>query len=84
MGWSNLKTAACVSALFIFVNSVSGLIAQFQKGFTLEKNMLFIISIATVGGFIGAHYGAKKWDIHLLKKVLSFVLIIASIKLIFV
>lgn len=84
MGWSNLKTAACVSALFIFVNSGSGLIAQFQKGFTLEKHMLFIISIATVGGLIGAYYGAKKWDIHLLKKVLSFVLIIASIKLIFV
>lgn len=84
MGWTRMKEAACVSALFIFVNSFSGLAAQFQKGITLQSGMYLMILIATAGGLIGSYYGAKKWNIILLKKVLSVVLIIASLKLIFI
>lgn len=84
MGWSRMKEAACVSALFIFVNSLSGLIAQFQKGISLQPNMYLMILLATAGGLIGSYYGAKKWNIFLLKKILSVVLIIASLKLIFI
>jgi hypothetical protein len=82
--WSNMKTAACVSALFIFVNSLSGLIGQFQKGVQIQPNMFIIILVASMGGVIGSFYGARKWNVVLLRRVLSVVLIIASLKLIFI
>jgi uncharacterized membrane protein YfcA len=84
MGWSTLKTSACVSALFIFVNSISGLIAQCQKGISLQPNMLAIIVIAIGGGMLGSYFGANKFNVLILKKVLAFVLFIASLKLIFI
>ena len=79
-----MKTAACVSALFIFVNSLSGLIGQFQKGVQIQPNMYIIILVASMGGVIGSFYGARKWNVVLLRRVLSVVLIIASLKLIFI
>ncbi len=84
MGWSRMKETACVSAVFIFVNSLSGLVAQLQKGIILQANMYIMILLATAGGLVGSYYGAKKWNILLLKKILSVVLIIASLKLIFI
>lgn len=84
LGWSTLKTSACVSALFIFVNSMSGLIAQFQKGISINTNMIAIITIAVGGGLLGSYFGANKFNMLTLKKVLSFVLLIASLKLIFI
>jgi hypothetical protein len=84
MKWSKIKEAACVSALFIFVNSLSGLTAQFQKGIVVQPALYAMLLTATVGGIIGSYYGAKKWNTPVLKMVLSVVLMIASLKLIFI
>ncbi len=81
LAWGNMKQAAAVSALFIFVNSISGLI-----GFTINEGIvplevLYFIPVALIGGSLGAIYGSKKYAMHTLKYVLAVVLTIAAIKL---
>jgi uncharacterized membrane protein YfcA len=84
MKWSDIKTTSGISALFIFVNSIAGLFAIFQKGFTYSSEMIIMASIAIIGGVIGSMIGSHFVSNAMLKKVLAFVLIIASIKLILV
>lgn len=82
--WGKMKEAAAVSALFIWVNSASGLIGQFSSGVTLSSNSYILVTIALIGGFFGSYYGSKKFDNKILRRMLAFVLLIASIKLFFV
>lgn len=79
--WTNQKQTAALSALFIFVNSASGLVGQFSKGIAFENDMLTFVVIAVLGGAFGAWFGAKKWNQTVLKYVLASVLILACIKL---
>ncbi|MFN0214483.1 MAG: sulfite exporter TauE/SafE family protein [Saprospiraceae bacterium] len=83
LGWTDVKKAAAVSALFILVNSVSGLAGQAQQGLVLSPNMVFMVGIALPGGLFGSYFGAFRFNQKTLKISLSIVLFIASIKLIF-
>lgn len=82
--WGKMKEAAAVSALFIWVNSASGLVGQFTSGVKLAPQSAMLVGIALVGGFFGSYYGSRKFDNKLLRYLLGFVLVIASIKLFFV
>ena len=81
LGWANIKQTAAVSALFIFVNSISGLFGFIIKGGTLPASSLTFIIVAAMGGMTGAYYGSKKFDTRTLRTVLAFVLGIAVLKL---
>ncbi len=79
--WGKMKETAAVSALFIFVNSVSGLIGLFSKGAAIDSAVYLWLVVALIGGFAGAYVGSKKLTNPVLNKILAFVLLIASIKL---
>lgn len=81
--WGKMKEAAAVSALFIWVNSASGLIGQFTSGVTLSSQSFVLVAFALVGGFFGSYYGSKKFNNLRLRYLLAFVLTIASAKLMF-
>ena len=81
--WGKMKEAAAVSALFIWVNSASGLAGQLSSGVTISSESLVLVAIAFVGGFFGSYFGSKKLNNQLLRYILAFVLIIASVKLFF-
>jgi len=81
--WGNMKEAAAVSALFIWVNSASGLFGQFTTGITLSMQSFILVAIAIIGGFFGSYYGSKKFNNQGLKYLLAIVLIIACAKLMF-
>jgi uncharacterized membrane protein YfcA len=81
--WGKMKEAAAVSALFIWVNSVAGLVGQLSSGVTIEKESFLLIAIALVGGVLGGYYGSKKINNQRLRYILAFVLIIACAKLFF-
>lgn len=83
LSWSNQKQAAAISALFIFVNSLSGLAGQLSAGGIWQTNMLWPVVVALGGGLIGSYYGSHVFAHRTVKLVLSFVLVIASFKLIF-
>ncbi|TAF96522.1 MAG: sulfite exporter TauE/SafE family protein [Cytophagia bacterium] len=83
LGWAKVKEAAAVSALFIFVNSISALSSLFRTGFVPSPQLLSWLSAALVGGFWGAYQGGFKFNIPTLRYVLAGVLVIACVKLYF-
>ena len=86
MSWSETKTAAGVSAMFILVNSMAGLFGQYSKGAldVLPTEVCIWIAAAVVGGMLGSTFGAKRFDSLTLRRVLAVVLLFAGVKLIFV
>jgi len=83
MKWADMKQTAAISALFIFVNSLSGFIAQLQKGINFSADMYAYVAIAFIGGICGAYFGSLKFKSNILQYMLAVVLIIASYKLLF-
>jgi len=81
--WGNMKEAAAVSALFIWVNSAAGLTGQLSSGITIENESFLLVGIALIGAVLGGYYGSKKINNQNLRYILAFVLIIASVKLFF-
>jgi uncharacterized membrane protein YfcA len=82
--WASLKEAAAVSALFIFVNSVSGL-AGLKTWIPIDQSqMMYWLAASLVGGFLGARWGAAIASNIKVKWILALVLVIASLKLFFV
>jgi uncharacterized membrane protein YfcA len=82
--WGKMKEAAAVSALFIWVNSASGLVGQFSNGAFLPKYAYLYVVLALIGGFLGGYFGSFKMSQLRLKYVLALVLALASIKLIII
>lgn len=82
--WASLKQAAAASALFIFVNSVSGLVGLKTWIPMDQSQMMYWLAASLVGGFLGARWGAAIASNVKVKWILALVLIIASLKLFFV
>lgn len=83
MNWTETKKAAGISALFILVNSISGLLGNYAQVSALSPNVYFWIGAAIIGGIIGSTLGSQKFNSITLRRVLAFGLMIASLKLIF-
>jgi uncharacterized membrane protein YfcA len=80
--WADAKRASAVAALFIVVNSISGLLGRFAKGNLIIGEFLPLIAVAFLGGLLGSYFGAYRFSGLVLRRLLSVVLIIASIKLV--
>ncbi|MEC9456233.1 MAG: TSUP family transporter [Candidatus Neomarinimicrobiota bacterium] len=81
-GLGSEKEAAAAGAMFIWVNSLVGLIARSQAG-TFDAD--FIVPLAggvIVGGFGGSYLGAVRFDANTIQKVMGAVVIVAVIFLI--
>ena len=84
MKWSKLKETAAVSALFIFVNSLSGLYGQISKGgFQIPENLQWAILATILGGLVGSYFGSQKFNLPTLRYMLALGLVIACAKLMF-
>lgn len=81
--WTDQKQTAAISALFIFVNSLSGLAGQITRGVSFTADMYAFVVIAFAGGLCGAYLGALKFRQAILKNVLATVLLLAVYKLLF-
>jgi len=81
MGWANIKEAAAVSALFILLNSASGLLGVYFSDAKLTPDIIIWIVLAFSGGTLGAYLGSQKFTHGFLRYVLSGIMILASLKL---
>ncbi len=81
--WSRTKTASAVSALFILVNSVSGILGTIASTRQLPFLALPLAVAAIAGGAVGSYLGSRRFSPHIIKTLLGVVLVIAGYKLIF-
>ncbi|HPF68962.1 MAG TPA: TSUP family transporter, partial [Flavobacteriales bacterium] len=79
--WADAKETAAVSALFIFVNSASGIVGAFGSGQTLSPDVVGWVAAALVGGLLGGYVGSRRLTEPRLRQVLGVVLLLASVKL---
>jgi uncharacterized membrane protein YfcA len=83
MGWGETRATSGVSAPFILVNSIAGLLGHFSSVAQLPPSVPIWGAAAVIGGWIGASYGSKRAPAPVLRRLLSLVLIVAGVKLIF-
>jgi len=83
MGWAATRQVSAISAAFILVNSISGMIGLMSHSPNVPKEISFFAIAAVIGGLIGAEYGSRRIAGPNLKRLLAAVLIIAGVKMIF-
>ncbi len=74
---------AATSALFILVNSASGLLSLNMSGAVFNGELLGWSVAALIGGIIGAWIGSRRMPAMRLRQALGVVLLFAAAKLIF-
>lgn len=82
LGWTNVRQTAALSALFIFVNSVAGYIGTLGLSFSFDKSLWLFIPGTIVAGMLGSYYGSHRFNVRIVKNLLTFVLAGAALKLI--
>ena len=82
LAWANAKEAAGASALFIVLNSMSGLLGNTSDINLGSESFVWFFS-ALAGGIAGSYFGSRHFAVQTVKYLLSAVLAIASCKLIF-
>jgi hypothetical protein len=83
MGWAATRQAAAVSAPFVLVNSVFGLIGIVTGSAAFPAYIVPLLAAAGLGGVLGSHLGSRSFRSTGLKRFLAAVLLIASAKLLF-
>src|SRR5437660_8057853 len=81
--WAHIREAAAVSALFIWVNSVAGLVGYFTKVRSIPSLGLVLAAAAIIGGVIGSHLGSRRFAVRVISFLLATVLLIDGMKLLF-
>jgi uncharacterized membrane protein YfcA len=81
MHWAKTKETSGVSAAFILVNSIAGLLGQYPAIFYLPNDLIYWAPAALVGGWIGTELGTRLLPVARIRKCLSVVLVLAGLKL---
>lgn len=80
--WTPIKTASAVSAVFILLNSLSGLAGHYGKTGSLPSVALPLAVTVVAFGALGAWLGAKHFPQTAIKRLLAVVLLIAGVKMV--
>ena len=81
--WAHIRKAAAVSALFILVNSIGGLVGYFAAVHSIPTLGVTLAIPAIIGGAIGSHLGSRRFPVRAISILLAIILTIAGSKLIF-
>jgi uncharacterized membrane protein YfcA len=81
--WAHIRQAAAISALFILVNSIGGLIGYFSAKHSIPTLGISLAIPAIIGGTIGSYLGSRRLPVRGIALFLATVLTVAGIKLIF-
>lgn len=77
LGLGSVKEAAAAGVIFIWVNSLSGLISRLQyNAIDLIEYIPLILSVI-VGGTLGSFVGAAKYPPKVMEKVLGIIILVA-------
>ena len=81
-GWASAKETAAVSAFFILVNSMAGLVGAFMSNQAqLDSDLIIQFSGAVlIGGFLGTRLGANHASDQTIRRLLVVVLVVAALR----
>ncbi len=79
--WAEIRQTSGIAALFILVNSLSGLAGYSSAGFAIPSYFPLWGTAVVAGGWIGSAMGSNRVEPVMLKKLLGVVLAIAGFKL---
>ena len=78
-GLGSEKEAAAAGAMFIWVNSLAGVIARSQSGPFDADFIMPLAGAVIVGGFGGSYLGAVRFDANTIQKVMGTIVVVAVI-----
>lgn len=79
--WAEPKTTAAVSAAFILVNSIAGLLGRLPSIGHLPPALPAWAAAVVVGGVLGSGAGSRRLASLTLRRLLAVVLVVAGVKL---
>ena len=82
MHWAKTKETSGVSAAFILVNSIAGLLGNVPAISFLPPDLTYWAPAALLGGWLGTELGTRVLPVSNIRKWLSVVLVLAGLKLI--
>ena len=77
LGLGSAKEAAACGVIFIWVNSLSGLISRLQYNSIEFSDYIPLIVAVLIGGTLGSFVGAAKYSSKVMEKVLGIIILIA-------
>jgi uncharacterized membrane protein YfcA len=81
--WAKTKNVAAASALFILVNSSTGLAGFLSSGRSVPSLAWILAILAVLGGTLGSYFGSRRFPVRTIQLLLAVVLVIAGTKLVF-
>ncbi len=81
MKWAKIKETAACSALFIWVNSASGIFGLINHKLTIPDGFIWWIIAVIAGGTAGSMIGSRYFNFKTIKYLLAVILFFAGIKI---
>ena len=83
LNWAEAKKISAVASVFILLNSISGLIGQFSRGFPdLDWQLMISLLLAVlVGGQIGSRMGSKKFKPVYVRRITALLIFVAALNI---
>src|SRR5207302_592351 len=81
--WAQIRQAAAVSALFILVNSIGGIIGYLTAVHSVPALGIYLALPAFICGAIGSYFGSRRFPARTISILLAIILTIAGAKLVF-
>jgi len=80
-GWAEVRTAAALSAVFIFINSLMALLGRLSATPQLPAELPWLALAAVGGGAIGAQLGSRWLPAPVVVRLLGITLLVAGVRL---
>lgn len=81
LGLGDQKEAAAAGAIFIFLNSIAGLVAHLQRQLPDLASMAPLIVAVILGGYLGSYLGSARFDHGLVQRILGTIIVVAIVLL---
>lgn len=81
--WAGPQLTAGTIAIFVLVNSISGLLGHWSVSMQLPPQLPLWGSVALVGGWFGAEIGSRRLSANFLRRTLGLILLVSGLRMFF-
>jgi uncharacterized protein len=81
--WAGPQLTAGTIAVFVLVNSISGLLGHWSVSMHLPPQLPIWGGVALVGGWVGAEIGSRRLSASFLRRMLGLILLVSGLRMFF-